>query len=119
METSKKNMVLMNWNKGNSKFSSRIDTIRHIIAQHQPDIFTIQEANISKSDDIRLAQVQGYYLEIDQLIESKNLARVATYINHNIRYKRLHELESKIEPVIWIEVQKTGGKKKTQNSELL
>ena len=107
-----KNLVLMNWNKGNSKFLHRIDTIRHIIQEHRPDIFAIQEANLSNSDDIRLAQVQGYYLETDQLIQYKNLARTVMYISHDIKYKRLKELESKIEPVIWVEIIKTGGTKK-------
>ena len=102
----------MNWNKGNSTMMHRIDTIRHIINEHKPDIFAIQEANLKSTDDIRLAQIQGYFLETDQLIKSKNLARTVMYISHQIRYKRLEELESKIEPVIWIEIQKNGGNKK-------
>ena len=102
----------MNWNKGNSTFMHRIDTIHHIITEHKPDIFCIQEANLKSSDDIKLAQIPGYYLEVDQLLETKKLARTVSYISHQIRYKRLKYLESKVEPVIWIEVQKNGGKKK-------
>ena len=111
------NLILLNWNKGNSKYCNRIDTIKQIILQHNPHIFCIQEANIYRDDDIRMYQIPGYYLEIDKLLKSKGLARVITYVSHKIRYKRLHTLESDIEPVIWLEIMKQGGNKtlKIQN----
>ena len=36
----------MNWNKVNSTLLHIIDTIRHIIIEHKPDILSIQEANL-------------------------------------------------------------------------
>ena len=90
---------------------NRIDTINHLVNQHQPDIFTIQEANLRQSDDINQALIQGYHLEVDNLIETNKIARVVTYINKQLKYTRIKSLESKIDPVIWIEVQLPGNKK--------
>ena len=101
----------MNWNKGNSKFLNRIDTINHIVIQHKPDIFSIQEANIHMSDDLDKCQLPGYNLEVDNLLQTKGLARTVTYIQKEIKYRRLPELESKIEPNIWIEIQQKGNQK--------
>ena len=104
-------MCILNWNKGNSKFLNRIDTISHIISQHKPEFFSIQEANIYQSDDLDRCQITGYHLEVDNLLKTKGLARTVTYVKNEIKYRRLPELESDIEPIIWIEVQQRGKQK--------
>ena len=112
-----KNLIILNWNKGNSNFINRVDTIHQIIIEQNPDIFAIQEANIREQDDIRLFQMEGYQLELDNLLETKGIARAIMYIKNDIKYRRLKDIESKIEPIIWVEIQQMG--KKTKNTKFL
>ena len=105
------NFSILNWNKGNSHFSNKKDTIEHILQVEKPDIFTIQELNILESDDINKMQFPGYKLEIDQLILSHGRARAGIIIKETINYTRLNEIETKGEPVIWIELHLPGNKK--------
>ena len=56
------NIKIINWNKGNSKFSNRKDSIEFILSKHQPDILTIQELNITEDDDINTCNINGYKL---------------------------------------------------------
>ena len=66
------NYTIINWNKGNSNYFNKKDTIEYILQQQKPDIMTVQEINITKDDDINMIQIPGYKIEIDQLIEEKN-----------------------------------------------
>ena len=89
---------------------NRINTIQQIVNQHNPDIFTIHEANIYDTDNLNLIQIQNYNMEIDNLLETNKLARVVTFIKKEIKYTRLQDLESKIEPVIWLQIHQQGNK---------
>ena len=62
--------------------------------------------------------MEGYQLEIDNLLETKGIARAAMYIKNDIKYMRLKEIESKIEPIIWVEIQKMG-RQKIENTKIL
>ena len=79
--------------------------------EQKPDIFAIQEANISKNIDIATCQVEGYHMEVDQLYEKFNLARAVVYISERIKYTREKQHETPGEPVIWLQIF-TGGNKK-------
>ena len=69
------NIKIINWNKGNAKYSNQQEAIEFILNKHQPDIMTIQEINITKEDDINLFQVEGYKLKLDQLYDQLGRAR--------------------------------------------
>ena len=110
------NISILNWNKGNSSFINKKDTIEYILQQEKPDILTLQELNITDTEDINLLQIQGYNLEIDQLLETHGRSRAGIVIKNTIRYTRLKDIEVKNEPVVWVELTMPGNKKiKIQN----
>ena len=95
-----KQMLFLSWNKANSIMTNRIDTVRHIILEHSPDVFSIQETNIKKTDDLSDFKIPGYDLILDKMIEKHGLARTCIYISEKIRYMRRDEMESESEPMI-------------------
>ena len=104
------NLTIISWNKGNSQFLNRMQEIQQIIIEQKPDIFSIQEANLSKNIDIGTCQIDGYKMEVDQLYEKFQMARAVIYINEKIKYTREKEQEVQGEPVIWLKIF-TGGNK--------
>ena len=110
------NITIINWNKGNTKYTNKKDSIEYVLQQQNPDIMTIQELNVTEDMDINLIQVPGYKLELDQLFEKFGRARSGIFIKETIRYERLKNLEAEDEPVIWIQISMAGNKKlKIQN----
>ena len=83
---------------------NRIDTLRHIVEEYTPDIFSIQETNISSADDILDYQIEGYDMLLDKMLQKHGLSRTSIYISKKIRYLRGEDLESDIEPMIAIMV---------------
>ena len=105
-------MIIMSWNKNNTKIMNRIDVISHLIAEHSPDIFSIQKLNLTDDIDLDQIKIPNYKLEIDQLLQQKTgRARTAIYIKDTIKYKRRLDLETPWEPVIWLTIYPEGAAK--------
>ena len=75
-----------------------------MIETFSPDVFTIQESNISTADDIKDDQIEDYDLLIDKMHTKHGLARTSIYILQKIKYIRRPELESEYEPMIAITI---------------
>ena len=99
-----KQIKFLSWNKANSKMIYRMDTIRHITEKFTPDIFSLQETNISTADDLKDYQMENYDLLIDKMHKKHGLARTSIYISQKIKYLRRDDLESDSEPMIAITV---------------
>ena len=95
---------IMFWNKGNAKFLNRKVEITSIIEKYNPIIFGILEANLSPNHHKPATTITDYNIEIDNLIDSKTQARTVIYISNQIIYKRRKDLEPKVTPLIWIEI---------------
>ena len=64
-----KNIKIMSWNKANSHMLNRINTVRHLIEEHKPDIFPMQETNIRQTDNLEDYQLETYDLLLDKMLE--------------------------------------------------
>ena len=83
---------LLTWNKGNSNFSNRRDDVLISLNRHNPDIFSIHEANYSIKNDVK---IKGYKIEYNNLIDGNDICRTIILIRDSISYKRRYDLENK------------------------
>ena len=101
---------MINWNKGSANYTNRKYSIEYILATYKPDLMTVHKLNLTSKDDLKLAQIQGYKLEKDKLMEKFGRNRVGVFVKETIKYQRLPEIEVEGEPVIWIKIKLPGNK---------
>ena len=75
-----KSIKIISWNKGNALAGNRINELKLIISREKPEVFFINEFNLNKDVDINLLNIKNYHLELDNLYETKGIARTAVYI---------------------------------------
>ena len=75
-------------------------TLQQVLIETQPDVATIQEANIYKNENLEDYQIPGYKLILDKLYSKYNRARTVIYISEDIRFTRREDLETETEPII-------------------
>ena len=105
-----KNLKIMSWNKGNSYIKHSIEDIRDLIYNHKPDILVINELRLFEDEDISIASIKGYNLEVDNLREKYKESRTGIYIKDNLIYERVTKFEAELSSTVCIKV----GFKKTR-----
>ena len=95
---------LIQINKGQSDFYSKIPHIQTIIEIYKPDIMIINEANLNINDTISQHKFPGFILEKDQLQKTSKRLRTVILIRDNINYKRCKTLESSDNSIVWLKV---------------
>ena len=97
---------ISHWNKGGSFLINRMTEIKNVIAQHQPQILGISEANLLNVHDPCLAAIQDYNLHVCPTISNPTLrkSRIVVYTHKNIIAKLRPDLMSDMYSSIWLEV---------------
>jgi exonuclease III len=94
-------MKIATWNLCLGLFHKR-DYVRTLLYEHDLDILTLQETELSPDIDEKTLQIKGYSLEV----ESNDMKRrVAIYIRNTIIYKRRCDLERNNMHLIILDVQ--------------
>ena len=105
-----KNLKILTWNKGNALIKNAMVEIKDLIDKYKPDILVINELRLQKDDDISVAFVRGYRLEVDNLRENYKESRTGIYIKENLIYERVPQYEANLSSTVCIKV----GFKKTR-----
>ena len=92
------------WNKGSAAFKNRKDEVERLIEAHTPILLGLVEANIQPACHPPTLQVEGYWLELDDLHEDNSATRTALFIQKGTKYKRRRDLEPPQMPVICVEI---------------
>ena len=79
-----KGIRLAHWNPGSAHLRNKMDTLELVVADHQPHLLGISEANFKKVHDVEDVQLQDYELFFSKTLENNDLAisRVVCY-KHN------------------------------------
>ena len=88
--TKLRNIKFLQWNKGNSNFSTKIDDLKIIIDKFQPHVISICEANYC---NVTKEQINNYNIETNDLGIGYEKSRVLLLIHESIQYKRRLDLE--------------------------
>ena len=94
-------LKLIHFNKGNSKFSNKINNIVYVIGKHKPDIFLLKEANYDIKND---KNTPGYNIEYKPLITNHDIARTIILIREGINYKRYYNFKNNSIYSVWGEI---------------
>ena len=84
------NIKIAHFNKGNSKFTNKIDDIHYILDKHKPLIFSISEANYC---NINKAIIDGYNIEACDFKIGYHTSRQILLIHNSLTYTRRTDLE--------------------------
>ena len=103
-----KTITLIQINKGNSNFSSRVDQIKFIIEKFNPHIMVVNELNIDNGDNISRSQFENYRIETDRLDILDRTSRTGIIIHKSIHYQRRHDLEMDGLSTIWLQLNYPG-----------
>ena len=101
---------LMQYNKGNSSYSTKDHLLNHIISNHNMDIVCVSEANLTESYITDNNLISGFSCKTKPMSDTVDLSRNIILINDRISYTRRLDLENQYIATIWLEI-KTGYNK--------
>ena len=84
-------LKLVTWNKGSSQLQDSLDKISQIINDLQPDVISLQEANLKQHVPLHSVSIQGYTLYTDSLYYHGLTARTVVYVKSDINASVLSE----------------------------
>ena len=103
-------LKLLQWNKGNSHFETKISDIQNVITNHKPDILALSEANVKSNYKIYNNQFPEYIFETNLMFNIAKISRNVLLIKKGLWYNRRHDLEQIETCTIWIEVKFSAKK---------
>ena len=77
-------LKLLHYNKGNSHFRNKVDHLQVEISKYRPDIISLSEANIFKSDTFFINQFPEYNFVYDYFWDKIGWLRQIIMINKDI-----------------------------------
>ena len=97
---------LAHWNKGSGFLANCHTDIETILANHQPHIIGLSEANLKSSHDLSAVQHNDYQLHTCPTLENPALriSRVVAYTHKSLIVKRRDDLNDDKISAIWLEV---------------
>ena len=75
-------------NKGPSNFTNKVNCVQNLINKHYPDVLSIVEANIKKSDLFSPCEFPNYRIEYCLMSDQIDIATNILLFRDNITYKR-------------------------------
>ena len=106
----KNSLIIMQINKGNSEFDNRVDQIKYLISQYNPDLIIINELNNTKGDIISKSQFPNYSMQTDGLDITDAGSITGILIHKNIHFMRWNDLETQGLSTVWIQLKYPGRK---------
>ena len=98
------NIKIMHWNGGNAQLVNQLVEVETLINLHKPDIFCLNEANIRCNTELGSISLPNYNVEMDRMIETFGVARVAIFIKKKLVYKRMTSNKLNDFPIVSIRV---------------
>ena len=89
-----KGLNIIQLNKGNANFETKINSIQRIIDNEKPDIICISESNIKKSKIDNINHFPEYNHELNLMSNNIDISRNSILIKKSLNYKRRYEYES-------------------------
>ena len=105
-----KGLNIIQLNKGNANFETKINSIQRIIDNEKPDIICISESNIKKSKIDNINHFPEYNHELNLMSNNIDISRNSILIKKSLNYKRRYEYESNEVCNIWVEIFLNKGK---------
>ena len=94
----------LHFNKGNSHFKNKVNDIQILIDKFSPDIITISEANLYKTDLMSINQFSGFKFIYDNFWNTIGWSRQIIMIKKDTEYIHRTDLEITNQAIIWIEI---------------
>ena len=87
-------LKLVHWNKGPAFLKNKHSEIETVIADHQPHVLGLSEANLKRDHDHGLVQHEDYHLHLPPTLDKEGLdtARVVVYTHRSLIVKRRTDL---------------------------
>ena len=97
---------LVHWNKGPGFLANSHRDIETILANHQPHVIGLSEANLKSTHDISAVQHSDYHLHTCPTLGNPALriSRVVNYTHKSVIVKRRDDLDDDKISAIWLEV---------------
>ena len=94
------------WNKGPGFLQNKISEVKHIIQGLRPHILGLSEANLKRTHDQNLAEVDDYVLHTSLTLTNPevNTSRIVVYIHKSLVVKVREDLMCNSYSSIWLEV---------------
>ena len=106
----KKDLKILQLNKGDAQLSKRVPHINAILEQYKPNILILNELNLHHMDTITGKLLPGYKLLTDNLNTTDTRSRTGMLIQTDLKHTRRQDLESPGTSTIWIQLNNRGSK---------
>ena len=110
-KTKQKTLNIISWNKGNGNIENKFHIIQDILNISHPHILLLNEFNLKNEDCEKMYTPHGYTLELDSNRLKNGFTRNSAYISNQLVYRRRNDLESPLNPVIWLQLGLPNQKK--------
>lgn len=78
--------------------------IKDIIRIHEPSVLFVHELNLNIYQLQNIVNIPGYKFEVDNLLEINRKARMGCWINRDLVYERIKELEDDRNQIVAIQI---------------
>ena len=97
---------LVHWNKGPAFLLNKHSEVEALIADHQPHVLGLSEANLKRDHDHNLVQHEDYNLHLSPTLTNpgQDTARVVVYTHKSLIVNRRTDLEDSRISAIWLEL---------------
>ena len=107
----RKSLKILHWNMGSRKWRNKIEDIRQIIVEENPDIYIITEANLEIDTPTEERNVEGYR-EIQPLtMKVRGISRITALVKEEMDIEIKEDWMDDETSSIWMLVKRAGKKK--------
>ena len=101
-----KGIKLAHWNPGSAHLHNKMTELELAVADHQPHLLGISEANLKQCHDLADVQLDDYELFVSKTIDNDNLkvSRVVCYKHQSLVGSVRQDLMSDSFSSIWMEI---------------
>ena len=96
-------LKVIHWNAGGIRWENKTDRIKHFIADHNPDIACITEANLDYKVEDYETVIPGYIIVKPNTMDNLRYCRILLLIKEHVNYKIETEFMDNQTASIWIQ----------------
>ena len=103
----------LHWNGGSAYLENKLDKLESLIAEEQPLVLAVSEANWRQETDVISVNLENYTCLALKAIRNENIrmSRVVVYVRKDVKYKRRFDLENDVDAMLWLELSYKNGRK--------
>ena len=106
-----KAIKIVQWNLGAKRWENKIDIIKHLIEDFDPDVACISEANLYTEVEDHLRIIPGYKLVTADTMTVMKYSRIVVLVKNEINFKIEREYMDSVTASIWLSLPRRGKKK--------